>query len=227
MVLLLTNSLAHGPVGLAGRRPGADRLRALRPRAAVDRKALSPPLQRPSAAGTDGGELSRPGRGHFGCPPRVAARLELATTEAEESLGDQIWRNLGLRTDGRVDRPELQRGLRGGQTLAVGALRHVGPSGSPPSWTTTCWCVCGPGEAAGGPRNRRPRPRPAGLLAGRSAAGAGGHQGVLAAEPAVGFDRQRPAARRRGLRQAGDHPAGADAAGMDREPDGPRRRLSA
>ena len=36
-----------------------------------------------------------------GCPVE-SPRLELATTESEEGLGDQIWRKLGLRTDGRV-----------------------------------------------------------------------------------------------------------------------------
>ncbi len=37
----------------------------------------------------------------IGCPSEPP-RLELATTEAEENLGDRIWRDLGLRTDGRV-----------------------------------------------------------------------------------------------------------------------------
>lgn len=37
----------------------------------------------------------------LGCPSE-SPRMELATTEAEELLGDQIWHNLGLRTDGRV-----------------------------------------------------------------------------------------------------------------------------
>jgi heptosyltransferase-2 len=37
----------------------------------------------------------------LGCPPE-SPRLELATTESEERLGDQIWRDLDLRTDGRV-----------------------------------------------------------------------------------------------------------------------------
>jgi heptosyltransferase-2 len=36
-----------------------------------------------------------------GCPPE-SPRLELATTEPEEQLAEQIWRRLGLRTDGRV-----------------------------------------------------------------------------------------------------------------------------
>jgi heptosyltransferase-2 len=36
-----------------------------------------------------------------GCPPQ-SQRLELACTEAEERQGEAIWRDLGLRTDGRV-----------------------------------------------------------------------------------------------------------------------------
>ena len=32
----------------------------------------------------------------------LSRRLELATTQAEEGLGERIWRDLGLRTDGRV-----------------------------------------------------------------------------------------------------------------------------
>ncbi|MHC4176538.1 MAG: lipopolysaccharide heptosyltransferase II [Planctomycetota bacterium] len=36
-----------------------------------------------------------------GCPPE-SPRLELATTESEQRLAEQIWRRLGLRTDGRV-----------------------------------------------------------------------------------------------------------------------------
>jgi heptosyltransferase-2 len=36
-----------------------------------------------------------------GCPPE-SPRLELAITEAEEALAEQIWRRLGLRADGRV-----------------------------------------------------------------------------------------------------------------------------
>ena len=36
-----------------------------------------------------------------GCPPE-SPRLELATTEADERSADGVWRNLGLRTDGRV-----------------------------------------------------------------------------------------------------------------------------
>jgi heptosyltransferase-2 len=36
-----------------------------------------------------------------GCPPE-SPRLELATTEPERQLAEQIWRRLGLRTDGRV-----------------------------------------------------------------------------------------------------------------------------
>lgn len=37
----------------------------------------------------------------LGCPPQ-SPRLELATTAAEEELGDRIWHSLGLRTDDRV-----------------------------------------------------------------------------------------------------------------------------
>ena len=37
----------------------------------------------------------------IGCPPEPP-RLELATTEAEDELGGRIWRDLGLRADGRV-----------------------------------------------------------------------------------------------------------------------------
>lgn len=37
----------------------------------------------------------------IGCPAE-SPRLELATTDAEEKVGDRIWRELGLRTDGRV-----------------------------------------------------------------------------------------------------------------------------
>jgi heptosyltransferase-2 len=36
-----------------------------------------------------------------GCPPE-SPRLELASTEAEQQGADRIWRDLGLRTDGRV-----------------------------------------------------------------------------------------------------------------------------
>jgi heptosyltransferase II len=36
-----------------------------------------------------------------GCPPE-SPRLELAVTEPEEQVGERIWRDLGLRTDGRV-----------------------------------------------------------------------------------------------------------------------------
>jgi heptosyltransferase-2 len=36
-----------------------------------------------------------------GCPPE-SPRLELATTPAEERLGEETWRDLGLRGDGRV-----------------------------------------------------------------------------------------------------------------------------
>jgi heptosyltransferase-2 len=36
-----------------------------------------------------------------GCPPG-SPRLELVCTEAEQELGDCVWRKLGLRTDGRV-----------------------------------------------------------------------------------------------------------------------------
>jgi heptosyltransferase-2 len=36
-----------------------------------------------------------------GCPPEPP-RLELATTEPEQQLAEEIWRRLGLRTDGRV-----------------------------------------------------------------------------------------------------------------------------
>ena len=36
-----------------------------------------------------------------GCPPE-SPRLELATTEAEEQVAEKTWRELGLRTDGRV-----------------------------------------------------------------------------------------------------------------------------
>ncbi len=59
------------------------------------------------------GDSPRPTSGR--CPPErpkrcfaqmgtvpLSPRLELATTDAEESLGDRIWRDLGLRTDGRV-----------------------------------------------------------------------------------------------------------------------------
>jgi heptosyltransferase II len=37
----------------------------------------------------------------IGCPPEPP-RLELALTDDEERVGDRIWRDLGLRTDGRV-----------------------------------------------------------------------------------------------------------------------------
>jgi heptosyltransferase-2 len=37
----------------------------------------------------------------IGCPPE-SRRLELAVTEAEQHRGEQIWKTLGLRSDGRV-----------------------------------------------------------------------------------------------------------------------------
>ncbi len=82
----------------------------------------------------------------LGCPPEPP-RLELAVTEAEDRLGDQIWGNLGLRTDGRVV-----------------ALNNSGAYGSAKRWPEAhcgelarriaadldhdVLVVCGPGEAA-------------------------------------------------------------------------------
>ena len=82
----------------------------------------------------------------LGCPPEPP-RLELAVTEAEDRLGDQIWGNLGLRTDGRVV-----------------ALDNSGAYGSAKRWPEAhcgelarriaadldhdVLVVCGPGEAA-------------------------------------------------------------------------------
>ena len=157
----------------------------------------------------------------LGCPPEPP-RLELAVTEAEDRLGDQIWGNLGLRTDGRVVAVNERRRLRLGQALAGGALRRIGPSDRGRFGSRRVGGLR-TGRGRRGAPNRRPCRLPARVLAGRSAVGAGGHEGLLAAQPADRIHRQWPAARGGRLRQTGRNAAGSDVAHLDRQSDRARR----
>ena len=97
---------------------------------------------------------------------------------------------------------------------------HAGPADRRGNWITTCWCCAGRGSAAAAAEMVRQAGLPAGVHAAGRCRRAGGDQGLPGAVPAAGLDRQRAAARRRRAGQAGDHAAGPDPAGLDREPDG-------
>ena len=156
----------------------------------------------------------------IGCPDE-SPRLELNVTAAETRQAQGVWRDLGLRTDGRVV-----------------ALNSTGAFGAAKLWPDEhCAALarqiveqldhdvlvfCGPGER-GCPSNRRAGRFAAGLFPGRPGRRPGTDQGLPGALPADGFHRQRAATRRGRPGQNGDYAAGPHVAGLDREPQRPRR----
>jgi heptosyltransferase II len=81
------------------------------------------------------------------CGQAESRRLELATTEAEEVLGDRIWRDLGLRNDGRV----IALNCSGAYGAAkLWPLEHCGRLARriASELEYDALVLCGPGEAA-------------------------------------------------------------------------------
>ena len=112
MVLLLTNSLDTALVAWLG--GGKERIGYVRygrgplltgklyPRLYNGRIVPAPMVESYLALAEAIGCSAEPTKGDQRASTPLSRRLELATTREEESLGDRIWRDLGMRTDGRV-----------------------------------------------------------------------------------------------------------------------------
>ena len=153
-----------------------------------------------------------------GCPPE-SPRLELSSTQAEDRLAERIWRELGLRTDGRVVTFNCS-GAYGAAKLWPteyfgGLARRVVDE-----MNHDVLIVCGSQERQDRPGNCRPCPPGPRFLHGRADPGTRRQQGLHPAGTPDGLDRQRAPAHRRGLRSAGDHALRSHAADLDREPHG-------